>query len=209
VLRYSGGRSHVPGQPGEPRDESRWWTSPLPPPGPVEFTLFPDGVTGPAHSACLDAALIVQAAGAVGTVSGSGGMTKRHDGADTPPGGVIPATVPGDVVVVLVRRAGLVTLASAITVFPAGFEFTLSTLSDVSRVDPPASFALDVPHRSQEAWLAVRFSDGRYRAADLNANTPGDQPDGPHLRMQDGEASSTEGWDISRWWVTPLPPPGR
>jgi hypothetical protein len=45
-------------------------------------------------------------------------------------------------------------------------------------------------------------------AADLNANTPFDQPEGPHLTFVDGAASDAEGWDYSRWWVRPLPPPG-
>jgi hypothetical protein len=123
-----------------------------------------------------------------------------------PPTGVTPVTVPGDLV--LVRRPGLVTWVGAVTAFPGGFEFTLMTLFDVRQVEPPAGLALDVPQRSQETWLAVRFCDGRYRAADLNANTPRDQPEGPHLQMQDGEANWTEGWDISRWWATPLPPAG-
>jgi hypothetical protein len=65
---------------------------------------------------------------------------------------------------------------------------------------------MDVPFRSQESWIAVRYGDGRYRAADLNANTPFDQPKGPHLALQHGEGG--EGWDSSRWWVFPLPPPG-
>jgi hypothetical protein len=46
------------------------------------------------------------------------------------------------------------------------------------------------------------------RSADLNANTPFEQPEGPHLTFVDGAGSFTDGWDYSQWWVTPLPPPG-
>jgi hypothetical protein len=123
-----------------------------------------------------------------------------------PPAGVIPVTVPGDVV--LLRAPGLAVWARAVTVFPDGFAFTLQTLFDTMVTNPPASWALDAPQRCRETWLAIRFSDGRYRAADLNANTPRDQPQGPHLRFYGGLASRTGGWERSRWWATPLPPPG-
>jgi hypothetical protein len=122
------------------------------------------------------------------------------------PGGVIPVTVPGDTV--LVRSPHLVVWVGAVTAFPDSFEFTLMTLFDTRRTDPPEDFALHPEERSQKTWLAVQFSDGRSRAADLNTNTPVDQPDGPQLRMVDGFASWTEGWSTSRWWVIPLPPAG-
>lgn len=123
-----------------------------------------------------------------------------------PPAGVIPVTVPGDVV--LLRAPGQVTWVGAVTVFPDSFVFTVLTLFDTRVTKPHESWALEVPHRSRETWLAVRFSDGRYRAADLNANTPRHQPQGPHVRFQGGQANWTDGWDYSRWWVTPLPPAG-
>jgi hypothetical protein len=123
-----------------------------------------------------------------------------------PPAGVIPVTLPGDVV--LVRAPALAVWAGAVTVFADSFAFTLLTLSDTRVTRPPESWALDVPQRSRETWLAVRFSDGRYRAADLNANTPPHQPQGPHVRFSGGQANWTDGWDRSRWWVAPLPPPG-
>lgn len=123
-----------------------------------------------------------------------------------PPGGVVPVTVPGDVV--LMHSPGLVVWVGAVTVFKAGFEFTMMTLFDVRRGEPPADWALDLPQRKRGTWLAVRFSDGRYRAADLNANTPREQPEGPRVTIMEGEASWTEGWARSRWWVCPLPSPG-
>jgi hypothetical protein len=121
-----------------------------------------------------------------------------------PPGGTVPVVVPGDLA--LVDRPGLMVWAGAITAYPEGFEFTLLMLFDAGRMTAPATLALDAPLRNQGSWIAVRFGDGRYRAADLNANTPSDQPDGPHLTVQHAEGH--EGRDSSRWWVSPLPPPG-
>jgi hypothetical protein len=125
----------------------------------------------------------------------------------TPPSGIVPVTVPGDAI--LTRTPTLAVWAGAVTVYPEGFVFTLLTLFDRRRTKPPADWAMDVPERDRRSWLEVRYADGRARAADLNANTPRDQPKGPHLRMLNGEASQwPEGEDESRWWVTPLPPPG-
>src|ERR1022692_1813439 len=120
-----------------------------------------------------------------------------------PPGGVTPVAVPDDVV--LIRSVALVVWCGAVTVFPAGFEFTLLMLFDTNRTGPPAHFALHPPERGQMSWLEARYADGRHRAADLNANTPIDQPQGPHLMFQDGMAVWTEGWFRTRWWVTPWP----
>lgn len=126
-------------------------------------------------------------------------------GRSVPPPGVVPVVVPGDVLVV--NAAGLVVSAGAVTVYPEGFAFTLQTLSDTRRPgSPPAPWALDEAERERMTWLEVRYPDGRTRAADLNANTPHRQPGGPRLQVMD--ASGSDGCDMSRWWVTPLPPPG-
>ena len=121
-----------------------------------------------------------------------------------PPPGTVPVVVSADVV--LARTARMVVWAGAVTVYPEGFEFTLVTLYDARSAAPPASWALDTSERGRMTWLEVGYSDGRRRAADLNANTPPRQRRGPHLTVLD--ASSSDGCDVSRWWVTPLPPPG-
>jgi hypothetical protein len=123
-----------------------------------------------------------------------------------PPSGVIPAVVPGDAV--LVSQSGLAAWAGAVTVFPAGFEFTLLITFDADHREPPADFALDVPERDQMTWLEMTYADGRRRAADLNANTPVNQPGGPQLTVLSGESDAVDGRGTTRWWVTPLPPPG-
>lgn len=120
-----------------------------------------------------------------------------------PPAGTVPVVVPGDLVA---RAVGLAVWAGAVTVYREGFAFTVLTLADTRRVAPPAPWALDVPERDRMTWLTVGYADGRSRAADLNANTPRRQPRGPHVSFLNG--SGSDGRDESRWWVTPLPPPG-
>jgi hypothetical protein len=55
-----------------------------------------------------------------------------------PPSGTVPVVVPSDVVVV--RAAGMVVWAGAVTVYPEGFEFMLLTLYDARTTTPPASW---------------------------------------------------------------------
>jgi hypothetical protein len=124
-----------------------------------------------------------------------------------PPSGIIPVTVPIDLT--LVRRPGLAAWAGAVSASPAGFEFTLLIVADTTRAGTQTpDFALHPGERDSRTWLEVRFADGRARAADLNACTPFEQPEGPSLLFEYGEQSDSEGWNDSRWWVTPLPPPG-
>jgi hypothetical protein len=127
---------------------------------------------------------------------------------DEPPIDITPVAVPGDTT--LLRKPGLVISAGAVRAWPQGFEFTLSMLSDGQPAEavPAESIALHLKERGPYSWLSVRYADGRERSADLNTNTPFDQPEGPHLNCVYGESSGTDGWDHSRWWVTPLPPPG-
>jgi hypothetical protein len=127
---------------------------------------------------------------------------------DEPPPGITPITVPGDTTLLL--QPGLMISAGAVRAWPQGFEFTLSILGDLDRSGavPAESIALYPEERGSHSWLSVRYADGRERSADLNANMPFDQPEGPHLTFVDGAGSFTDGWDYSQWWVTPLPPPG-
>ena len=62
VLRFSGGSSEVRDYHLVPRSESRWWVSPLPPPGPVVFRLFLQGSAESTGTAEMDAGLISEAA---------------------------------------------------------------------------------------------------------------------------------------------------
>jgi hypothetical protein len=123
-----------------------------------------------------------------------------------PPGGTIPVTVPGDVM--LAEEPGRAVWVGAIMVFQDSFMFTLLVLSDVQHGEAVPALAWQPGEHDRAVWLEVRFSDGRCRAADLNTNTPLDQPQGPHLTVVDAEADFTRGQARSRWWVRPLPPPG-
>jgi hypothetical protein len=127
---------------------------------------------------------------------------------DEPPPGIVPVSVPGETT--LLRQPDLVISAGAVRAWPQGFEFTLSMLSDINLADTVVaeSIALNPKERGSHSWLSVRYADGRERSADLNANTPFDQAEGPNLTCLYAESSDTDGWDHSRWWVTPLPPPG-
>jgi hypothetical protein len=121
-----------------------------------------------------------------------------------PPAGDIPVAVPGDVV--LVRSERLVARAGAVTVTSAGFEFTLSVTSQDGH--PGGDFALHEGERDRRTWLEVRFADGRGCTADLNTRTWTGGTENLWLEFLYGDAIDiTDGVD-SRWWVSPLPPPG-
>jgi len=63
LLRFAGGDSVILQSVPPLRAESRWWVSPLPPPGLVEFGVFLPGAAGPSGTASTDAAAILEAAG--------------------------------------------------------------------------------------------------------------------------------------------------
>lgn len=62
LLRFSGGGSGIRDYMAIPRCESQWWVSPLPPPGPVEFSISLPGAAAPSGSGRIDASLITSAA---------------------------------------------------------------------------------------------------------------------------------------------------
>jgi hypothetical protein len=62
VVRFAGGDSGIGSYLSVLRAESRWWVSPLPPPGPVEFRIFLHGAAEPDGIASMDAGVILEAA---------------------------------------------------------------------------------------------------------------------------------------------------
>ncbi len=62
VLQFAGGDSGIGSYLSVLRAESRWWVSPLPPPGPVEFRIFLHGAAEPDGTASMDASAILEAA---------------------------------------------------------------------------------------------------------------------------------------------------
>jgi hypothetical protein len=62
LLNYSGGTSLLHSNAPILTAESCWWVSPLPPAGPVHFTVTLPGLPGGAGSAAFDASLIAAAA---------------------------------------------------------------------------------------------------------------------------------------------------
>jgi hypothetical protein len=125
-----------------------------------------------------------------------------------PPAGEMPVAVPGDMV--LVQRPGLLAWAGAIVVYSAGFEFALRVAADVTcpETELPEPFALGPGNREHGTWLEVRFPDGRACGADLNANTWSGGNENLFVDFLYGESSDSAGVADSRWWVSPLPPPG-
>ncbi|MGO9082457.1 MAG: hypothetical protein ACLQDY_26085 [Streptosporangiaceae bacterium] len=120
----------------------------------------------------------------------------------------MPVTVPGDLI--LVQRPAEVVWAGGVCVVPQGFELALLRQVNLrEHASPPTmGYAIGIHERHLYTWLAVTYADGRSRAADLNDNTPHNQPGGPHLEMISGTTHTSDGWEYSRWWITPLPPPG-
>jgi hypothetical protein len=62
VLSFVGGDSVIPAYAPVLRAESRWWVSPLPGPGQVEFSVFLPNAAEPDGTASMDAAGIIEAA---------------------------------------------------------------------------------------------------------------------------------------------------
>ena len=62
VLSFAGGDSVIPAYAPALRAESRWWVSPLPGPGQVDFSVFLRGAAEPDGTASMDAAGIIDAA---------------------------------------------------------------------------------------------------------------------------------------------------
>jgi len=63
IVAFAGGDAGIPSYAPLLRAESRWWVSPLPPPGVVEFSIFLHGADEPDGTASLDAAEILEAVG--------------------------------------------------------------------------------------------------------------------------------------------------
>jgi hypothetical protein len=62
VLSFVGGDSVIPAYAPALRAESRWWVSPLPGPGRIEFSVFLPNAAEPDGTASMDAAVIIEAA---------------------------------------------------------------------------------------------------------------------------------------------------
>ncbi len=63
IVTFAGGDAGIPSYAPVLRAESRWWVSPLPSPGLVEFSIFLHGADEPNGTASLDAEGILEAAG--------------------------------------------------------------------------------------------------------------------------------------------------
>jgi hypothetical protein len=62
VLSFVGGDSVIPAYAPALRAESRWWVSPLPGPGRIEFSVFLPSAAEADGTASMDAAVIIEAA---------------------------------------------------------------------------------------------------------------------------------------------------
>lgn len=132
-------------------------------------------------------------------------MTRAEEG---PPAREVQIAVPGDLV--LVQEFGLLVWAGAFTVSSEGFGFALRITAEVSDsgVRMPEPFALHANQRDHGTWLSVRFADGRSCTAVINGGAWSGDLDEMHVRFMFGDESTSDGRADSRWWVSPLPPPG-
>jgi hypothetical protein len=128
---------------------------------------------------------------------------------ETTPVRDIPVAVPGDLV--LVREDGIVVCAGAFTVSSTGFEFEIRVVADESDPAvrlPKGTFSVERDWRADCTWMSIRYSDGRAcDASTLTCAPPGDESG---RKSADIVVKPTFAPDerSSRWWVSPLPPPG-
>lgn len=130
---------------------------------------------------------------------------------ERPPMRDIPVAVAGDLV--LVRESGLLVSAGAFTVSSCGFEFDLHAAADMS--DPAVQrpqdlFSVERDWRAHCTWMSIGYADGRAcDASILWCTLPGDHN---NRKSQDIKVAflcnPDEYTRSSRWWVSPLPPPG-
>lgn len=129
---------------------------------------------------------------------------------ERPPARDIPVAVTGDLV--LVRGPAIVVTAGAFTVSSSGFEFGLHVAADVSNPAvrlPRDMFCVERDWRAHCTWMSISYSDGRACDAFMQRCTlPGDED---NTDSKDINVTylfhPDESW-ASRWWVSPLPPPG-
>lgn len=130
---------------------------------------------------------------------------------ERPPVRDIPVAVSGDLV--LIREAGILVSAGAFTVSSSGFEFGLHVATDISDPSvqlPRDMFSVERDWRERCTWVSIGYADGRTcEASMLWCTLPGDEA---HRESGDIKVkfrfSPTESARSSRWWVSPLPPPG-
>jgi hypothetical protein len=139
--------------------------------------------------------------------------------AESPPSWALPVTVPGDLV--LVREGGVLVTVGAVCVYPVGFEFYLTFGFDPRdgaawRTRAPGKqvlgFHMRTPGERESATrIVVGFPGGKPAdSADMTTGNVG--PQEPTLRFSGGGSVIRSNSPVlraeSRWWVTPLPPPG-
>ena len=139
--------------------------------------------------------------------------------AESPPPWALPVTVAGDLV--LVREGGVLVTVGAVCVYPVGFEFYLTFGFDPRdgaawRTRAPGKqvlgFHMRTPEERESATrIVVGFPGGKSAdSADMTTGNVAQQE--PTLRFSGGGSVIRPYfpvlWAESRWWVTPLPPPG-
>jgi hypothetical protein len=149
-----------------------------------------------------------------GAVSGAGG----EGWASTPPAWALPVTVAGDLV--LVRQGGVLVSVGAVCAYPVGFEFYLTFGFDLDRAAEwrsrtpggrVLSFHARTPSEEASAARIVVGFAGRMvdSVACMNREVALGEP---VLRFAGGDAGIPSYAPVlraeSRWWVSPLPPPG-
>jgi|SRR5215472_10393969 len=141
--------------------------------------------------------------------------------AEGPPAWALPVTVAGDLV--LVRGGGVLVSVGAICAYPVGFEFYLTIGFDRRQ----AAGRMTPGPRGRMLGFHVRTPEERQSATRVQVGLPGGMtadsvaymssgavsPGEPVLRFSGGDSVIKPYLPVlraeSRWWVSPLPLPGR
>jgi hypothetical protein len=146
-------------------------------------------------------------------------MPGREGWAEAPPAWALPVTAAGDLV--LVREGGVLVSVGAICACPVGFVFYLTISLDPRRAaawrkrgtgSRVLGFHVRTPEeRESAARIVVIFPGGK--TADSVAGMTGVTAGEPVLSFAGGDSVIPAYAPVlraeSRWWVSPLPGPGR
>jgi len=128
------------------------------------------------------------------------------------PAGVLPALSVQRAVLLRSSRAALV--VDRFLVYPNGVVFTLATYTSQARTrsfgEPPFPIYRPGAELTDDSIrFGIEFADGaKWTNLQPNFPRPGEDPVGPLVLGPSGGSSNDTTWEM-RYWLWPLPPPGK